>query len=216
MPNIMTSTRMMTRRVVMSDNFFPMRVSGSSELLLSLFCSCSLGRSLSWTPLPCIVSLSSSAPSSSKSSFSSSSISNPPESRFMFRLAFSAAFFFFKSMAVLYVLYNFTRRSNLIMRTVLPVLATARLSWLFFATSLSASPVAQYSASPTQVKSNANVTVEIVSKKKKKPRKYSGFPRQAATTSKPKMKIHPIVMALKALSVTLGVAARRKSSPNKA
>mmetsp|Transcript_25179 Transcript_25179/g.72572 ORF Transcript_25179/g.72572 Transcript_25179/m.72572 type:complete len:235 (-) Transcript_25179:135-839(-) len=205
-----TSTRMMTRRVVISDNFLPTRVSafgfGGGFSGLSA-CRPSVA-------LTCLVT----SPSSSSSSKRSSSSPSPGGAArsVLPRLVLQRPSFC--SNAVLYVLYNFTSRSNRMMRTVRAALAPALPARLVRkAPVLSASvSTLQAISFQTQVRSKIKVIVDPTSRRKKKPKKYSSLPRDAATISVEKTNKQHTVKTLNKLSNACCVAARRKSSPTNA
>mmetsp|Transcript_105370 Transcript_105370/g.304805 ORF Transcript_105370/g.304805 Transcript_105370/m.304805 type:complete len:294 (-) Transcript_105370:92-973(-) len=211
----MTSTRMITRRVVMSDNFFPTRVSASDFGFGGGFCCSRIGARLflRWV----LSSPSSSSSSLKMSSSSSSSASSPGPSDERSTLPRRLPAPSLCSKAVLYVLYNLASRSKRIMRTVRAALAPARPALLVFrAPPLPLSPVLQASSSQTQVRSNSKVTVAPKSSKKKNPRKYSSLPNEAATSSVVNTRIQKTVITLNRLSITWWVAANLKSSPKSA
>mmetsp|Transcript_83480 Transcript_83480/g.232910 ORF Transcript_83480/g.232910 Transcript_83480/m.232910 type:complete len:285 (+) Transcript_83480:1958-2812(+) len=200
MAKSITSTRTMTRRVVMSDNFLPTRVSDLPAALGPL--------------MPGSMSCSSSRSSCKKSSSCTKDSRHwGPEDSSM---PFPGPSFWgiLTSMAVVYVLYSLTSRNRRRRRNIRPALAPARPARLDFTGSLPS--VEQNILSPIQVRSKMSVTVVPTSKVKKNPRKYSSFPSEAATISNQKTPIHKIVRMLNILSVFLYVTAKRKSSPNKA
>mmetsp|Transcript_79069 Transcript_79069/g.241884 ORF Transcript_79069/g.241884 Transcript_79069/m.241884 type:complete len:257 (-) Transcript_79069:320-1090(-) len=228
MTKSITKTKMMTRRVVMSDSFRPTRVSAFTldccpgaltSPIVRCFDAATASSSASSS------SLMRSSSSRRNASSSPPSVSLPPGGvgSMLHRLAKDSVPLC--SSAVLYVLYSLTSRSSRMMRTVRAARAPARPARLVFSappllsvsvSSVSISAPPHASSFQTHVRSKNNVTVAPTSRRKKKPRKYSSFPRDAATTSIENTRMQNIVRKLKKLSMAWCVAANLKSSPKSA
>mmetsp|Transcript_5458 Transcript_5458/g.13861 ORF Transcript_5458/g.13861 Transcript_5458/m.13861 type:complete len:232 (-) Transcript_5458:216-911(-) len=231
----MTSTKMMTRLVVMSESFFPTRdcegsgFSGPSILwLLSLILLALLpmdpvssAQVSSWLIEPEFSSswllLLWDQPSSMSSPGARKLVVDRRMSEWSSASAFkhAASTAFFVSKLVLYALYSLTNLMRRMMRTVRPALAPA-LPALEVRRAPLASSEAQKSALPIQVRSKSSVAVEPTSRAKKKPMKYSAWPKEETMISMVKTMMAMIVRILNIMSIRMCVAASRKSSPKRA